>query len=1287
MSPTQILFISGSRSISTLPPQVLAYLGGLEKTHPIAVGDCPEGVDRLVQDYLHGAGYTNVTVYHIGERPRYARYPSVSVPGTSYTTKDYRMAELATVALAVWDGRSQGTARNIEQLNARKVQVTVIRTDKGGVDTKRPIKNGANVRPGEVPVTDNMTNAKTNNKSESTPIKEHTAPVNSPITKEVVMISPKSTGKLPAHLPAMPKGQGSRDQLQLQELVWSLLRSKDPGATYLPFGGDEMPLVDLTREELYQFFMLFRELKGNYNHPERGSINPVMLEGTPDRYTVSFVDYVYRVSDMGVLSASGRRLQNVVVVGNGNEPVLLSPYGWFASLVCQEAWMLYTSPAKFGGWVADNGFLSTKSGEGGGVYDADRARWETGVVVAVTYNYETQQFEKAKKSIYAEELFNRFGFGTIMNGDFMMGSRVAEKTADGVVFQSNKTAKAVKRLSQQHPVVCDVTGAAMKRSVRLWTEGDTAPSHNVVNAKVAIAPTLVFSPGGIIRLRETDTRIVNTIKWTVVPPAAAVGVAMTKVLPPEGQQGWEKGDVYLQYEATKADGTVYTYQLVAPQRFDTFEHKVSATRKGDKLKLRIAVVAQREERELKFRGQLKGLATYAHVECDLDAEYVITADANKSFDSLLAYDYLCQTAFENPQDAFCTGLRDRMVALNQQLGSDVTDYAVLDKAVWAEYEAMLREFFAHFGRAVWYTFECAPEYADAMWRLRVTEDGQPIDGWQMLADGSVADGDPADPRTNIMAVDGCVFRQRAFTLTAKDGAEVIWPVKVEYSTVEQSVGTQRVSTSQLIAAVEQYPELLPWANAQNEALRLRAELVLTFYGRRQCVAYDPAAHLVDLGGTLEQVVEQLPEYLLLTAVKGNDSVRIELYLPGIVAIGGDGMEGSAADLLRELLDPALDQNERYVLIRRLRGALMALTSSQGYFKGCYGPKAAVAKVMGLPHIPLAEVWVKLPAAVQVNGKAKVTRQSPALILQRLAKDAGAKRLDGCPVLLGRSPMAVMAPLTVKVIKPGHPDYDKLDTNLWYVNSLVSAWNGGDYDGDNNILIPCLVDGQVPAAFKGMTYGDLLNSMVVRTGSDQLAQQVGDKVEHGGKYLGDWYEAKSIAKLLKKRQWASFVKTEEEACKLFLESEVQQTEDVGLAYNAAFLFMVAAGGERVQALFDFYEEILGGYNPEIRALMARRETQPPTASDWASVGVPPILNNVIGKALAKAADKKATTFGVGVLAASRGNVKLALACNHGTGWVGDMFDRYCALVTEAFRTQVNFSHSAAPDEDWSGYEDA
>jgi hypothetical protein len=118
------IFVSGSRSINFLPPGALQALDRImAQGFTVLVGDCL-GVDLAVQRYLSTKGYRQVTVCHINARPRHnLGFNSMQVSGTRQTDKDAYMGRTANFGLAIWDGASPGTAKNIARVKTKVINV------------------------------------------------------------------------------------------------------------------------------------------------------------------------------------------------------------------------------------------------------------------------------------------------------------------------------------------------------------------------------------------------------------------------------------------------------------------------------------------------------------------------------------------------------------------------------------------------------------------------------------------------------------------------------------------------------------------------------------------------------------------------------------------------------------------------------------------------------------------------------------------------------------------------------------------------------------------------------------------------------------------------------------------------------------------------------------------------------------------------------------------------------------------------------------------------------------
>ena len=117
------VFVSGSRSIKSLPFLAIRSLEIIiAEGFTVLVGDC-FGVDTLVQEYLAGRQYRNVLVCHIRTRPRNNRgFNTHQVAGTRESDKDAYMGQRANYGLAIWDGVSPGTAKNITRVKTKVIQ-------------------------------------------------------------------------------------------------------------------------------------------------------------------------------------------------------------------------------------------------------------------------------------------------------------------------------------------------------------------------------------------------------------------------------------------------------------------------------------------------------------------------------------------------------------------------------------------------------------------------------------------------------------------------------------------------------------------------------------------------------------------------------------------------------------------------------------------------------------------------------------------------------------------------------------------------------------------------------------------------------------------------------------------------------------------------------------------------------------------------------------------------------------------------------------------------------------
>lgn len=136
-----IVFISGSASIKVLSPLAIEKLQReVNLGTRILVGDC-QGVDTLVQTYLHNIHYTDVSVYHMGQCRNnvgnFTHFEIANPDGLSgrpyFTIKDRAMADATMCGLVFWDGKSQGSKANIERMLRMYKPVGVVHGEKWSV--------------------------------------------------------------------------------------------------------------------------------------------------------------------------------------------------------------------------------------------------------------------------------------------------------------------------------------------------------------------------------------------------------------------------------------------------------------------------------------------------------------------------------------------------------------------------------------------------------------------------------------------------------------------------------------------------------------------------------------------------------------------------------------------------------------------------------------------------------------------------------------------------------------------------------------------------------------------------------------------------------------------------------------------------------------------------------------------------------------------------------------------------------------------------------------------------
>ncbi len=123
------VFIGGSRRLGRMNSELAHRLNNImDKRLCVLVGDA-NGFDRAAQAYFADNGYREVLVYctlgecrnNVGDWPiRSVEYHGKDRGREFYTAKDDAMLREADYGLFAWDGKSQGTLRNVRMMAERQ---------------------------------------------------------------------------------------------------------------------------------------------------------------------------------------------------------------------------------------------------------------------------------------------------------------------------------------------------------------------------------------------------------------------------------------------------------------------------------------------------------------------------------------------------------------------------------------------------------------------------------------------------------------------------------------------------------------------------------------------------------------------------------------------------------------------------------------------------------------------------------------------------------------------------------------------------------------------------------------------------------------------------------------------------------------------------------------------------------------------------------------------------------------------------------------------------------------
>lgn len=128
------IFVSGSRHVSQINDMIRDRIRNMiDQNFRIVVGDA-NGADKVLQQCLAEAQYSNVVVFCSGEacRNNVGEWDERHVVGDSklkgrafYTQKDVIMAAEADYGFVLWNGKSVGSISNVLELLKREKSVVV----------------------------------------------------------------------------------------------------------------------------------------------------------------------------------------------------------------------------------------------------------------------------------------------------------------------------------------------------------------------------------------------------------------------------------------------------------------------------------------------------------------------------------------------------------------------------------------------------------------------------------------------------------------------------------------------------------------------------------------------------------------------------------------------------------------------------------------------------------------------------------------------------------------------------------------------------------------------------------------------------------------------------------------------------------------------------------------------------------------------------------------------------------------------------------------------------------
>ena len=128
------IFVCGSMNVTDLTQEIKDFFARLDVDQcEFLIGDC-RGVDAMIQNIANNRNIMT-TIYAAGNQPRVYVNPSwplklIVTKQTGrkfYEAKDVAMCNDCDCMIAIWDGKSKGTKRNIDDCIAQDKIVKIFR--------------------------------------------------------------------------------------------------------------------------------------------------------------------------------------------------------------------------------------------------------------------------------------------------------------------------------------------------------------------------------------------------------------------------------------------------------------------------------------------------------------------------------------------------------------------------------------------------------------------------------------------------------------------------------------------------------------------------------------------------------------------------------------------------------------------------------------------------------------------------------------------------------------------------------------------------------------------------------------------------------------------------------------------------------------------------------------------------------------------------------------------------------------------------------------------------------